>query len=402
MVDRLDDTARGLIEKAFAETADGDLVDYHLHALSLGTGLKSLCGRTGTTTAYVNPARFDWGDPLWKIKASVIMSAARIIDRPNADRQYVQRLINLVRAIPRAGTFHILALDAYHDVDGRPDWDKTDIHVPNEYVFELSDCLNKRLAGPRFVPVISVHPARQDAISALRAFASRGVRFVKWLPNVMNIDPAAPAYSPYFAEMARLKMTLLTHTGHESSLRSHDPRHQAFGNPLRFANALRTGVRVVMAHSGRDGSNADEKGQKRPNFELFRDMMKDPAYTGCLFGDISGLLIRDRRSLDYLATIMADETLRHRIVNGSDYPIPAVSFLNSTGELRRKGYIDGIEEAALDRIYGFNPLLFDYVVKRTIHHPRRPDLGLPASMFGSLDDLPRPETDHCRHYTGAK
>jgi hypothetical protein len=161
---------------------------------------------------------------------------------------------------------------------------------------------------------------------------------------------------------------------------------------------LKTGIRVVMAHSGRDGWNKDVNGRELRNFDLFRRMMRNQAYTGCLFGDISGMLIRDRTSLDYLAVIMTDEALRHRIVNGSDYPIPAVSVINSTGELRRKGYISAPQEAALDAIYRYNPLLFDFVVKRTIHHPKRPDLGLPATMFGSLDDLPKPANDRCRHY----
>lgn len=43
--------------------------------------------------------------------------------------------------MPGRGTFRLLALDAYHDVDGKPDWEKTDIFVPNEYVLELSECL---------------------------------------------------------------------------------------------------------------------------------------------------------------------------------------------------------------------------------------------------------------------
>ena len=73
------------------------------------------------------------------------------------------------------------------------------------------------------------------------------------------------------------------------------------------------------------------------------------------------------------------------MVNGSDYPLPAVSFLNPTMELLRKGFISKAEQEALDEIYGYNPLLFDFVVKRTIRHPTQPDLRLPDSMFVSID-----------------
>ena len=94
MFDALDKTAQTLIENAFADVGPGGLVDYHVHALSLATGLESLCGRTGDSRAYVNPDRFDWRRPQWKIKAAVIMSAARITDRTNADHQYAQRLLD--------------------------------------------------------------------------------------------------------------------------------------------------------------------------------------------------------------------------------------------------------------------------------------------------------------------
>ena len=73
------------------------------------------------------------------------------------------------------------------------------------------------------------------------------------------------------------------------------------------------------------------------------------------------------------------------MVNGSDYPLPAVCFLNPTMELLRKGFISKAEQEALDEIYGYNPLLFDFVVKRTIRHPKQPDLRFPESMFVSID-----------------
>jgi hypothetical protein len=87
MNEALDDTAQRLIENAFADIEPENLVDYHLHTLSLGTGLKAICGKSGSTNAYVNPARFEWTTPIWKIKASVIISAARIRDRAKADEQ---------------------------------------------------------------------------------------------------------------------------------------------------------------------------------------------------------------------------------------------------------------------------------------------------------------------------
>ncbi len=394
--ERASERARALIRQAFAGIDADRLVDYHVHALAKGTGLKGTCGKSGAAGAYVNPARFSWFNPRWKIPTGVLMSASGISDLRQADDQYADRLFDLVRNFPGKGVFYLLALDAYHGADGRPDWERTDIHIPNQFVIDLAGCLNGRLPAPRFVPVISVHPGRADAIGELRRRHRAGVRYVKWLPNVMNIDPTRADYQEFFEEMARLKMTLLTHTGLETTLRVTDADHQDFGNPLRLARALGAGVRVVMAHSGRDGEGADETGAETSNFELFLRMMKKLEYVGCLFADISGWSIDDRDSLANLKVFIENRSLALRTLNGSDYPLPAAAFLNPTATLADLGLITAEDARALDEIYGYNPLLFDFVVKRTVRLPdgRR----LPASMFLSIDDLPTGPGGRCRGY----
>ena len=58
-----------------------------------------------------------------------------------------------------------------------------------------------------------------------------------------------------------------------------------------------------------------------------------------------------------------------RLVNGSDYPLPAINTLIRTRSLASDGFITGAEREALNEIYNYNPLLFDFVLKRTIRHP---------------------------------
>lgn len=388
MMDALSPDAKALIEQALAGLDRDRIVDYHTHIVGLGMaqGLGALCedGTVDESGLYINPMRFTWRHPVWKVKTSVLMSAARIEDLGEANAQYARRLLDLVRHFPGKGTFHLLAMDAYYEEDGTPNWEKTDIHVPNRYVVDLAACLNSRLGSARFVPVISVHPYRRDAVDALRRFAGRGVRFVKWLPNIMNIDPANMAKNgKFYEEMVRLDMVLITHTGKESALRAFD-ENQKYGNPLLYRPALDLGLTLIMAHSGRDGENPDENGAERSNFALFLQMMAAPQYNGCLFGDVSGMTIRDARSLGYFADIIADPELNGRMVNGSDYPLPAAYFLNPTSELVRKNMLTAAEQEALDAIYGYNPLLFDFVVKRTLRHPKT-GRRLPASMFLSID-----------------
>ena len=67
--------------------------------------------------------------------------------------------------------------------------------------------------------VCSVHPYREDALEALRSAASQGARAVKWLPPAMGMDPSSPRCDPFYQEMQRLDLPLLTHGGDELAAR---------------------------------------------------------------------------------------------------------------------------------------------------------------------------------------
>ncbi|MEE9274064.1 MAG: amidohydrolase family protein, partial [bacterium] len=378
-------------------------VDHHVHVISRGKGLAGLCGQEGDTTSTVTQKRFTWRRPIRKLKTSVLMSASGITDIHQADEQYAARLLDLAVYFPGPGRFHLLALDAYLDENGTVDKDKTDMYISNDYVVELSKCLNgllekKTRALPerfkkdkRFAPMISVHPYRKDALRELRKF--KGVaKFVKWLPSVMGINPADERIGPFFETMADLGMVLLSHTGQETTLKAPDCE-QWHSNPLLLKHALEKGVTVVMAHSGRDGDNdprktkkndsCDSGGERKPNFDLFLEMMDDPRYIGRLFGEISALTIKN--TLGHLRRIIERDSLRHRMVYGSDYPLPAASALNPTGAMTGEefGYITEAEKRALDKIYGINPLLFDFVLQRTIR--LRDGRRMPEEFFLSLE-----------------
>jgi hypothetical protein len=107
-----------------------------------------------------------------------------------------------------------------------------------------------------FIPVISIHPYRKDAIEQLEHWAARGCRLIKWLPNSMNIDPAHPKCLPYYAAMRKLRMMLLCHTGGEHSVDS-GFHSNVLGDPLRLKNALDAGVPVIAAHCASEGKYPD-------------------------------------------------------------------------------------------------------------------------------------------------
>jgi len=58
----------------------------------------------------------------------------------------------------------------------------------------------------------------------------------------------------------------------------------------------------------------------------------------------------------------------------------------STRKLARAGYVTRDERGLLNEIYDYNPLLFDFVLKRTMRAPGG-EQRLPASVFMANADL---------------
>jgi predicted TIM-barrel fold metal-dependent hydrolase len=225
-----------------------------------------------------------------------------------------------------------------------------------------------------------VHPYRADAVQELERCAARGTTLVKWLPNAMGMDPANPRCDAFYAAMARLGMTLLTHAGEEQAVESEET--QEFGNPLRLRRALDAGVSVIVAHCASLGQGLDlddPAGKLVDNFDLFLRLMDDPRYVGRVWGEISALT-QVGRSGRPLVTMLARTDLHERLVNGSDYPLPAIDVMFQTGSLRKAGYLNAAEADALDEIWAANPLLFDLVLKRTVKHPQT-SARFPVSVF---------------------
>ncbi len=139
--------------------------------------------------------------------------------------------------------------------------------------------------------------------------------------------------------------------------------------------AKHLGVTVIAAHCAAFGTYADASrpGTNVPAFDLFLELLEDPRYAGRLFGEISALTVFNRLGLpgasDPLRRLLERPDLHARLVNGSDYPIPAVNTLVRTRRLAHLGYLTWAEREALNEIYDYNPLLFDFVVKRTVRHP---------------------------------
>jgi predicted TIM-barrel fold metal-dependent hydrolase len=179
--------------------------------------------------------------------------------------------------------------------------------------------------------------------------------------------------------MVEQRMLLLAHAGEEQAV--HAAEDQELGNPLRLRRALAAGVTVVVAHCASLGEALDLDDAARGRvrcFELFLRLMDEPQWQGRLFGELSAVTQVNRRRA--LRTLLERTDLHARLVDGSDYPLPAVNAVISTWLLAREGYLTADERAALNALYERNPLLFDLALKRTLRHPAS-GARFPAALF---------------------
>jgi predicted TIM-barrel fold metal-dependent hydrolase len=373
MAEGLSPESKALVARALEGIEPGQLFDYHTHIVGMGTG---------DSGCFVNSHMLSWRHPVQRLKFLIYASACGIDDVRSADEQFLTRLLSLVRSVEGHGRNLALAFDKHYGSDGQPVLDKTEFYVPNDYVVKLA-----RSNPDAFVPAISVHPYRSDALGELDKWAAQGVRFVKWLPNAMGIDPANPRCVPFYQRMKEHGMVLLSHAGEEKAVAAEEA--QKLGNPLRLRLPLGLGLKVILAHGASlgTGEDLDDPGAERvDNFDLFLRLMEDDRFDEVLFADISATLQYNRLDKP-IRTLLERTDLHSRLVNGSDYPLPAINIIVRTGALLDAGLITSDERDLLNEIYDYNPLLFDLVAKRTVRLPGA-ESGFPASMFTVHPKLP--------------
>lgn len=354
----LSPASRALLERAWSGVDPALRLDVHVHVAGIGTD---------GSGCRVEPAMMSWLHPWKRAQFLVYAHAARIEDLEHGDEQFFARLCSLARADPHHGRYVLLAFDRRHREDGSADDEGSPMVVPDDYVATLA-----AREPELFLPALSVHPYRADAIAELERCAARGARLCKWLPNAMGIDPADARCDAFYDALARSKVVLLSHSGDEHAVDA--GAGQDYGNPLRLRRALEHGVTVIAAHCASLGEGVDldaaspGSAPRVENFELFLRLMGEERWKGRLFGEISAMTLRNRPP-GVLAELLARPDICARLVDGSDYPLPAIRVVWSTQRFVDAGMLDESEARALEEIYDYNPLAFDFALKRTLRHP---------------------------------
>lgn len=348
------DEAKALIAKAWEGLDPSRVLDIHVHVV--GTGV-------GGSGCFVGPRMSSLTSPIDYLKFAIYEQASGVTDSDHCDLQYIDRLAGLISSEQPHGRALLFAFDQFHDENGTPVKENSEFYTPNEYVLQLA-ARHPEL----FVPCASVHPYRADAVEALTHAVKQGAVAVKWLPNAMNIDPSSGKCDAFYEAMKTLGVPLISHAGEERAV--HAEERQRLGNPLHLRRALEHGVKVVIAHCAALGQNPDLDAPEanRPwvdNFELFLRLMDEPKWERLLFGEVSAMTIVNRIGKP-LERVVRDEKLQKRLMNGSDYPLPAINLLMQTGVVESHGFITAQERALLNQIDQHDPLLFDFVMKRTL------------------------------------
>jgi uncharacterized protein len=230
---------------------------------------------------------------------------------PALDQLYVERLLAWMKE-STLGQAVILACDDLYDESGHRFPGLTGLFVPNDYVLELSR------RHREFLPAVSIHPARPDAIAELERCAAAGAVLLKLLPCVQAVDCNRQIYKPFWERMARLNLPLLAHTGGEFSLPTHRRDLQSV-ETLRLP--LQCGVTVIAAHCGTPALPWDQD-----YFDQFDQMRKSFPN---LYGDLSAL-----SQITHLRTLDRLRKDPRQILYGSDYPVVSTAFWS-----RLKGWI---------------------------------------------------------------
>lgn len=265
--------------------------------------------------------------------------------KPSASNQkYVGNLLAELQTSRHVGRVVLLAMDGVYDSAGKLDSQATEFLISNDYVLKIAE-----EHRDEFWPAASVNPQRRDAVDELQRCAERGARMIKWLPNAQHFDPAAPRYIPFYRELARLGLPLLSHVGYEFSLIGKD---QSVGDPGKLRVALDEGVTIIAAHGCSHGLVFWEK-----FYETFLNLTR--TYQN-FYSDISALSLPNR--LGMLFRLRRHPDLHRRLLFGTDYPLPVyrwAGYGRGLGETKTTNRFDrqyalckglGVDFGSLDQI----------------------------------------------------
>ena len=294
-------------------------VDMHVHTAGIGAG---------GSGAFVNKAmRENFRFPLY-LRA---FGVSRAELEAEGDALVVARISAAVAASQRVDKAVVLALDGVVR-DGEIDRAATQVYVPNDFVAA------ETAKHPNLCFGASVNPYRRDAVARLQRARRQGAVLLKWIPNIMAINPADEAIRPFYEALVDLNLPLLSHAGQERSFAS---AQDELGDPRRLELPLRLGVTVIAAHIASTGTSEGED-----NFQRILPMFARHAN---LYSEVSSLTAVNK--LGYLERALATPGLPERLLYGTDWPLQFFPMVSPFYQSPRIGLRQAKSIAAIDNAW---------------------------------------------------
>ena len=272
------------------ESLPPSIVDMHCHLAGIGAG---------NSGCFVSPKLHG----SWKFKIYLrAFGVSRSELEEKGDGLIADRISESLAQSKFVKKAVVLALDGVIDKDGKLDTNRTEVYVPNEFVADAVARHKNLLFGA------SVNPYRKDALERLDWAKAHGAVIVKWIPSIMEIDPADPRLKPFYRKLVELNLPLLSHAGQERSFTS---AADSFCDPDKLRLPLSLGVKVIAAHIASTGTYYGERSTDR----LARLMREYPN----LYSDISSLTQINKHF--YLKEALTRPEFGGRLVYGSDFPL---------------------------------------------------------------------------------
>ena len=343
-----------LYKKIWENIQPDQVWDCHTHIVGVGDS-------NGEDNVWLDPNMSSAWHPSKFVRYKFYMDGA-CVRNDDVDRSYIEVLTHLHAEFPAGAKIMLLAFDYYYDENGKRVRTKSPFYISNQYANNIV-----KNHPDKFELIASIHPYREDAIEELDRVVKQGARAIKWLPPVMGIDPSSKKCDSFYEAVKKYNIPILTHTGEEEAVAGVELHH--LSNPLLFRRPLEQGVRIIMAHSACAGKSVDTDMGKSAgqveNFSLFKRLMAEKQFESNLYGEISAVTQVNRMGVPLQELVIRDEW-HHRLINGSDYPLTGVMPVYSLKKYLKQGYLTKSEAEFLHVLRRYNPLMFDFALKRLI------------------------------------
>ncbi len=305
--------------------------------------------------------------------------------KENPWENYVTTLARVVQQSAFVEKTCLFGVDGQVDDEGKEVARDRTVCASNEDLLEVV-----RRYPDRFIPFFSINPLRPDALEQMDACVEAGCQGAKFLQNYWGIDLNDPRLIPYYERLKRYRLPLIIHLGSEFAITS----ERSLEGVEMLELPLATGVTVIAAHMG--------LGQINHRLFPWRNLSRNPAWFDRdyfrllemlekhvnLYADLAAMLIPLRaRALPHLA---AQHQIHHKLLFGSDYPVPFLVRFNTHGLPRETvariaritNPLDRYVSVLLEFFPQKNPLWSNY--RKILHTKEKKAAGskLPAAREG--------------------